>query len=141
MGVFLLSQAMLTARLLSCVLLLALPPALGVQMGVAPLKGIRRPDPALFSEFPGEYGQVEDVWGNDNCWAQICLPRLSPPSPIPIPTLGGGYLVHGGCGPHIFCPRFKSEWPKEDNCRPSRRSSAAEGRSFGGGNSLGKGIK
>lgn len=44
---------MLTAMLLSCVLLLALPPTLGVQMGVAPLKGIRRPDQALFPEFPG----------------------------------------------------------------------------------------
>jgi hypothetical protein len=86
MGVFLLSQAMLTAMLLSCVLLLALPPTLGVQMGVAPLKGIRRPDQALFPEFPGEYGQVGDMWGNDHCWPQTCPPRLRPPSPIPIPT-------------------------------------------------------
>lgn len=58
MRVFLLSQAMLTAMLLSCVLLSALPPTLGVQMGVAPLKVIRRPDQALFPEFPGEYGQL-----------------------------------------------------------------------------------
>ncbi|EDL92383.1 agouti related protein homolog (mouse) [Rattus norvegicus] len=44
---------MLTAMLLSCVLLLALPPTLGVHMGVAPLKGIRRSDQALFPEFSG----------------------------------------------------------------------------------------
>lgn len=108
MGLFLLSQAMLTALLPSCVLLLALPPTLGVQMGVAPLKGIRRPDQALFPEFPGENGQVGNVLlGNGNCWPQIYPPRLSPlsPIPIPIPTLGGGYLVHGGCGPHIFRPQ------------------------------------
>ncbi|XP_076771891.1 agouti-related protein isoform X2 [Arvicanthis niloticus] len=47
------AKAMMIAMLLSCVLLLALPPTLGVQMGVTPLKGIRRPDQALFSEFPG----------------------------------------------------------------------------------------
>ncbi|XP_028710086.1 agouti-related protein [Peromyscus leucopus] len=44
---------MLTVMLLSCVLLLALPPTLGVQMGLAPLEGIRRPDQALFPAFPG----------------------------------------------------------------------------------------
>lgn len=141
-GVFLLSQAMLTVMLLSCALLLALPPTLGVQMGLAPLEGIRRPDQALFPEFPGEYGQVGDVWGNDNCWSQICLCGTKPSSPrIPIPTLGGGYLVHGGCGPDIVCPRSKSQRPEEDNRRPDRRGSAEEGRSSGGGNSSGKGIK
>lgn len=82
-GVFLLSQAMLTVMLLSCALLLALPPTLGVQMGLAPLEGIRRPDQALFPEFPGEYGQVGDVWGNDNCWSQICLCGAKPSSPHP----------------------------------------------------------
>ncbi|KAG3257039.1 agouti-related protein isoform X5 [Marmota monax] len=47
------SQAMLTAVLLSCALLLALPTTLGAQMGLAPLEGIRRPDQALLPEFPG----------------------------------------------------------------------------------------
>nr|XP_048293062.1 agouti-related protein isoform X4 [Myodes glareolus]XP_048293063.1 agouti-related protein isoform X4 [Myodes glareolus] len=47
------SQAMLTVMLLSCAMLLALPPTLGVQMGLAPLEGIRRPGQALFPEFPG----------------------------------------------------------------------------------------
>lgn len=86
---------MLTAMLLSCVLLLALPPTLGVHMGVAPLKGIRRPDQALFPEFSGEYGQVGNVWGKHNCWPQICLPRLNPPSLIPSLTLevGTGRMV------------------------------------------------
>lgn len=74
---------MLTAMLLSCVLLSALPPTLGVQMGVAPLKVIRRPDQALFPEFPGEYGQLGDVWGNGHCWPQTYPPRLRPPSPNP----------------------------------------------------------
>lgn len=58
---------MLTVMLLSCVLLLALPPTLGVRMGVAPLESIRRPGQALFPEFVGEYGQAGDVWGEDNC--------------------------------------------------------------------------
>lgn len=53
---------MLTVMLLSCAMLLALPPTLGVQMGLAPLEGIRRPGQALFPEFPGEYGQVGDGW-------------------------------------------------------------------------------
>uniref|UniRef100_A0A8C9Q9H7 Agouti-related protein n=1 Tax=Spermophilus dauricus TaxID=99837 RepID=A0A8C9Q9H7_SPEDA len=44
---------MLTAVLLSCALLLALPTTLGAQMGLAPLEGIRRPDQALLPEFPG----------------------------------------------------------------------------------------
>ncbi|XP_008837306.1 agouti-related protein [Nannospalax galili] len=44
---------MLTAVLLSCALLLALPATQGVQMGLPPLEGIRRPDQALFPEFPG----------------------------------------------------------------------------------------
>jgi agouti related protein len=55
--VFLLSQAMLTAVLLTCALLLALPAMQGAQMGLAPLEGIRKPDQALFPEFPGQYGQ------------------------------------------------------------------------------------
>lgn len=61
-GFFLPSQAMLTVMLLSCAMLLALPPTLGVQMGLAPLEGIRRPGQALFPEFPGKYGQVGDEW-------------------------------------------------------------------------------
>lgn len=93
MGVFLLSQAMLTAVLLSCVLLLTLPPTLGVQTGVAPLKGIRRPDQALFPEFPGEYGQAGDVWGKGNCWPQIYLLRLSPPSQSQSWEVGTGCMV------------------------------------------------
>ncbi|XP_012868276.1 PREDICTED: agouti-related protein [Dipodomys ordii] len=44
---------MLTTVLLSCVLLLTLPATQGAQMGLAPLEGIRRPDQALFPEFPG----------------------------------------------------------------------------------------
>ncbi|MEJ1276115.1 agouti-related protein isoform X1 [Cricetulus griseus] len=84
---------MLTVMLLSCALLLALPPTLGVQMRLAPLEGIRRPDQALFPEFPGEYGQGGHVWGEDNCWSQICLFGLSPHSRIPIPTLE----VHTWC--------------------------------------------
>uniref|UniRef100_A0A8D2DT63 Agouti-related protein n=1 Tax=Sciurus vulgaris TaxID=55149 RepID=A0A8D2DT63_SCIVU len=44
---------MLTAVLLSCALLLALPATLGAQMGLAPLEGIRRPDQALLPELPG----------------------------------------------------------------------------------------
>lgn len=87
---------MLTAMLLSCVLLLALPPTLGVHMGVAPLKGIRRSDQALFPEFSGEYGQVGNVWGKHNCWPQICLPRLNPPSLVPSLTLEVGTGVGGG---------------------------------------------
>jgi agouti related protein len=55
--VFLLSQAMLTAVLLTCALLLALPAMQGAQMGLVPLEGIRKPDQALFPEFPGQYGQ------------------------------------------------------------------------------------
>ncbi|XP_045844576.1 agouti-related protein [Meles meles] len=44
---------MLPAALLSCALLLALPPVQGADMGLAPLEGIRRPDQALFPELPG----------------------------------------------------------------------------------------
>nr|XP_020026693.1 agouti-related protein [Castor canadensis] len=44
---------MLTAVLLTCALLLALPAMQGAQMGLAPLEGIRKPDQALFPEFPG----------------------------------------------------------------------------------------
>ncbi|XP_008054932.1 agouti-related protein [Carlito syrichta] len=44
---------MLTAVLLTCVLLLALPVMQGAQMGLAPLEGIRRPDQALFPELSG----------------------------------------------------------------------------------------
>ncbi|XP_008700688.1 agouti-related protein [Ursus americanus] len=44
---------MLPAVLLSCALLLALPPMQGAQMGLAPLEGIRRPDQDLFPELPG----------------------------------------------------------------------------------------
>lgn len=74
MGGFPAEPGMLTVTLLSCtLLLLALPPTLGVQMGLEPLEGIRRPGQALFPQFPGEYGQVGDVWGEDNCWSQICL--------------------------------------------------------------------
>lgn len=47
-------QVMLPAVLLSCALLLALPPMQGAQMGLAPLEGIRRPDQALFPELPGQ---------------------------------------------------------------------------------------
>lgn len=50
-------QVMLTAVLLSCALLLALPPMQEAQMGLAPLEGIRRPDRALFPELPGQYTQ------------------------------------------------------------------------------------
>lgn len=90
-GVFLLSQAMLTVMLLTCVLLLALPPTLGVQMAVAPLEGIRRPDQALFPEFPGEYVRLgvcglRTIAGHTSA----CL-GPSPCSQTPIPTLGGGY--------------------------------------------------
>uniref|UniRef100_A0A8C7B4T0 Agouti-related protein n=1 Tax=Neovison vison TaxID=452646 RepID=A0A8C7B4T0_NEOVI len=44
---------MLPAVLLSCALLLALPPMQGAGMGLAPLEGIRSPDQALFPELPG----------------------------------------------------------------------------------------
>ncbi|KAM8955391.1 agouti-related protein [Lycaon pictus] len=44
---------MLPAVLLSCALLLALPPMQGAQIGLVPLEGIRRPDQALFPELPG----------------------------------------------------------------------------------------
>ncbi|XP_004371546.1 agouti-related protein [Trichechus manatus latirostris] len=44
---------MLTAVLLSCALLQALPTVQGAQIGLAPLEGIRRPDQALFPEFSG----------------------------------------------------------------------------------------
>uniref|UniRef100_A0A2K6TZB6 Agouti-related protein n=1 Tax=Saimiri boliviensis boliviensis TaxID=39432 RepID=A0A2K6TZB6_SAIBB len=44
---------MLTAAMLSCALLLALPAMQGAQMGLAPLEGIRSPDQALFPELPG----------------------------------------------------------------------------------------
>ncbi|XP_006155680.1 agouti-related protein [Tupaia chinensis] len=43
---------MLTAVLLSCVLLLALPTMQGAQMGLAPQEGIRRPHQAPFPELP-----------------------------------------------------------------------------------------
>ncbi|OWK16535.1 AGRP [Cervus elaphus hippelaphus] len=44
---------MLTAVLLSCALLLAMPTMQGAQMGSAPLEGIGRPDEALFLELQG----------------------------------------------------------------------------------------
>ncbi|XP_011378780.1 agouti-related protein [Pteropus medius] len=44
---------MLTAVLLCCALLLALPAMQGAQMGLAPLEGIRRPDQAPIPELPG----------------------------------------------------------------------------------------
>ncbi|XP_006878753.1 PREDICTED: agouti-related protein [Elephantulus edwardii] len=44
---------MLRTVLLSCALLQVLPTMQGAQMGLAPLEGIRRPDQALFPEFPG----------------------------------------------------------------------------------------
>ncbi|XP_058900910.1 agouti-related protein [Kogia breviceps] len=44
---------MLTAVLLSCALLLAMPAMQGAQMGLAPLEGIGRPDQALFPELQG----------------------------------------------------------------------------------------
>ncbi|XP_059238845.1 agouti-related protein [Mustela nigripes] len=44
---------MLPAVLLSCALLLALPPMQGAGIGLAPLEGIRSPDQALFPELPG----------------------------------------------------------------------------------------
>ncbi|XP_006072097.2 agouti-related protein [Bubalus kerabau] len=47
------AEAMLTAVLLSCALLLAMPPMQGAQMGPAPLEGIGRPEEALFLEFQG----------------------------------------------------------------------------------------
>ncbi|XP_029781060.1 agouti-related protein isoform X1 [Suricata suricatta] len=47
------AEVMLTAVLLSCALLLALPPMQEAQMGLAPLEGIRRPDQVLFPELPG----------------------------------------------------------------------------------------
>ena len=50
-------QVMLPAVLLSCALLLALPPMQGAQIGLVPLESIRRPDQALFPELPGQYGQ------------------------------------------------------------------------------------
>ena len=48
---------MLTAVLLSCALLLAMPTMQEAQMGSAPLEGIRRPDEALFLELQGQCGQ------------------------------------------------------------------------------------
>lgn len=85
MGVFLPSQAMLTVMLLSCAMLLALPPTLGVQMGLAPLEGIRRPGQALFPEFPGKYGQVGGWVGlgqllvtNLPVWAKSLFPNPNP---------------------------------------------------------------
>lgn len=71
---------MLTVMLLSCAMLLALPPTLGVQMGLAPLEGIRRPGQALFPEFPGEYGQVGDVWSQSwevGTWCKAGVPLTS----------------------------------------------------------------
>ncbi|KAB0350586.1 hypothetical protein FD754_015443 [Muntiacus muntjak] len=44
---------MLTAVLLNCALLLAMPTMQGAQMGSAPLEGIGRPDEALFLELQG----------------------------------------------------------------------------------------
>ncbi|XP_007125964.1 agouti-related protein [Physeter macrocephalus] len=44
---------MLTAVLLSCALLLAMPAMQGAQMGLAPLEGIGRPDQALFPGLQG----------------------------------------------------------------------------------------
>ncbi|CAI9161950.1 unnamed protein product [Rangifer tarandus platyrhynchus] len=44
---------MLTAVLLSCALLLAMPTMQGAQMGSAPLEGIGRPEEALFLELQG----------------------------------------------------------------------------------------
>ncbi|KAM5263901.1 agouti-related protein [Ctenodactylus gundi] len=43
---------MLTRVLLSCALMLALPTMQEAQMGLTTLEGIRRPDQALFPEFP-----------------------------------------------------------------------------------------
>ena len=48
---------MLTAVLLSCALLLAMPPMQGAQMGPAPLEGIGWPEEALFLELQGQCGQ------------------------------------------------------------------------------------
>ncbi|XP_008565862.1 PREDICTED: agouti-related protein [Galeopterus variegatus] len=44
---------MLTAVLLSCALLLALPAMQGAQLGLAPLQDMGRPDEVLIPELPG----------------------------------------------------------------------------------------
>lgn len=86
---------MLTAVLLCCALLLALPTMQGAQMGLAPLEGIRRPDQAPLPELPGQCGQGWVCVGLDTFWSQIILPGMHPPSPFPIPGLGGGCFAHG----------------------------------------------
>ena len=83
-------QVMLTAVLLSWALLLTLPPMQEAQRGLAPLEGNRRPDQALFPELPGQYGQGWSWVEPGYLWPQIILLGMSPPSPFPIPDLGGG---------------------------------------------------
>ncbi|KAB0394002.1 hypothetical protein E2I00_011713, partial [Balaenoptera physalus] len=61
--------AMLTAVLLSCALLLAMPAMQGAQMGLAPLEGIGRPDQALFPELQGQW---------QNRWKRLCCRRQRP---------------------------------------------------------------
>lgn len=104
---------MLTAALLSCALLLALPATQGAQMGLAPLEGIRRPDQALFPELPGQCEQGWDWAGPEYPLATNCLPWHKPSFSLPKPSHGrwvlcawGGFLPSHPlpqawvCGPH-----------------------------------------
>lgn len=107
---------MLTAVLLCCALLLALPAMQGAQMGLAPLEGIRRPDQAPLPELPGQCGQGWVCVGLDTFWSQIILPGMHPPSPSQSQAWEVGVLCMGGFCSHIICYRPGTEaWAEKDN--------------------------
>lgn len=135
-------QVMLPAVLLSCALLLALPPMQGAQMGLAPLEGIRRPDQDLFPELPGQYGQGWS-WVEPGYPLATKYPAWYEPS-FPLPNPRPWRWVFYAWGGRGFCPHIIGSRPgpavlaEKNNCR-TVRSPAAGGRGFGRGNRPGKG--
>nr|XP_027809802.1 agouti-related protein isoform X1 [Marmota flaviventris] len=105
------SQAMLTAVLLSCALLLALPTTLGAQMGLAPLEGIRRPDQALLPEFPGLGLQALLKKTTAEQSEEALLQKAE--ALAEVSTQGKGQAAEGASGttpsPHLWTPSTRGD--------------------------------